>query len=89
MTTFIHLTTSSHLAHVLLFDGLKKVVPVRAAGLGAGLQPRYEVGLGPLVHQVEGQVQDHGLEICANDLHDLFKRNKERDGPETGATEVM
>ena len=77
---FIHLFSSSHLSHVLLFDGLKKVVPVWLPGLGAGLQPRYEIGLGPLVHQVEGQVQYHGLEICANNrflfLHDLFKRNK-------------
>ena len=75
----------SNLSHILLFDGLKKVIPVWAPGLGAGLQPRYEVSLGPLVHQVEGQVQDHGFEICGTKSHffiDLLinlivKRNKD------------
>ena len=55
---------SSHLSHVLLLDGLKEVVPVRAAGLGARLQPGYKVRLSPLVHQVERQVQHHSLEVC-------------------------
>ena len=55
---------SYHLSHVLLLDGLEEVVPVRAAGLGARLQPGYEVRLGPLVHQVERQMQHHSLEVC-------------------------
>ena len=59
---------SSHLSHVLLLDGLEEVVPVRAAGLGARLQPRYEVRLGPLVHQVERQMQHNCLEVCDRTL---------------------
>ena len=84
---------STHLSHVLLLDGLEEVVPVRAAGLGARLQPRYEVRLGPLVHQVERQMQHHSLEVCGRknflcNIQSMFL-GPSGYGPDTGATEVM